>query len=140
MVVGLNAVLLTTVGISLGIEGALKIGVSLLATQSLIIPAFTAISMLLGLLSPRYVLLGIVYGAIVETGFGQIPTNINVLSLSRHFQGLMGRCSAIGETVPLTSWGIPGSILAVLAIASVAVIVSMLLFTYREFLDTEAPK
>lgn len=140
VVLGLNAMVLTLCGVALKVDGALSMGLWLIGTQTLIIPAFAAVSVLLGLISKRYLLLGILYGCIVETGFGQIPTNINVLSLSRHFHGLMGKCSAIGTTVPLPAWGVPGSLLAIALIGGVALAASMVLFSEREFLETDAPR
>jgi hypothetical protein len=104
------------------------------------IPAFTALSVFLGLLSKRYVLLGILYGFIVELGIGQIPTNINVLSLSRHFQALLGQCPTLDHTIALGSWGATGAILMVCALTVLGVGASAALFSFREFCDTEAPK
>jgi len=140
LTLGLNALLLTLSGLLLGIEGTLQIGLWLLGVQILMIPAFTALSTLLGLVSKRYVLLGILYGFIVETGIGQIPTNINAVSLSRHFQSLLGQCPALDATVSLSSWGIPGAILAVLTLTAVGLAAAAALFSIREFLETEAPR
>jgi ABC-2 type transport system permease protein len=140
VVLGLNATVLTLCGMALRIDGAFTMGLWLLGIQTLLIPAFAGVSVLLGLISKRYLLLGILYGCVVETGFGQIPTNINVLSLSRHFQGLMGKCAEIGTTVPLPAWGVPGSLLAIALIGGVALAASMVLFSEREFLETDAPR
>ena len=140
LMLALNAGLLTLAGVALGIDGALVTGLWLLGVQTVMIPAFTAVSVFLGLVSKRYVLLGVLYGAIVEVGFGQIPTNINVLSLSRHFAALMGRCPNLESTIPLPAWGMPGSILAVLLLTAVVLGASALFFSLREFLETEAPK
>jgi ABC-type transport system involved in multi-copper enzyme maturation permease subunit len=137
---GLNAVLLSLSGLLLGIKGALLIGLWLLGVQILMIPAFTALSVVLGLLTRRYLLVGILYGFIVEMGIGQIPTNINALSLSRHFQALLGECTALSGTVQLSSWGIPGAILAVLALTGVGLGGAAALFSLRELLETETPR
>jgi ABC-type transport system involved in multi-copper enzyme maturation permease subunit len=140
LTLGLNAVLLSLAGHLLGIEGALLIGLWLLGVQTLVIPAFTALSAVLGLASKRYVLLGILYGFIVEMGIGQIPTNINTLSLTRHFQALMGQCPALEATVALSSWGIPGAILAVVGLTVAGLAVAAALFSLREFLEAEPPR
>ncbi len=140
LMLALNAVLLTAAGLSLRLDGALPLGLWLLGVQTALIPAFTAVSVLLGLASKRYVLLGVLYGAIVEIGFGQIPTNLNVLSLSRHFEALLGTCPALTATVALPAWGWPGALLEVATLTTVALTASALLFSYREFQETEPPR
>lgn len=136
----LNVVLLTLVGLSLGLPKAAVLGAWLLVVQAVMIPAFMAISTVLGLASKRYVMLGVLYGAIVEAGFGQIPTNINVLSLSRHFSTLMGRCPALENATVLTVWDMTRSVLEVGVIGAVALGLGTVLFTYLEFLEADTPK
>lgn len=46
--------------------------------------AFSSLSAVIGLLTRRYLILGLIYGAVIEIGVGGIPTNINVLSLAHH--------------------------------------------------------
>lgn len=46
--------------------------------------AFAAIGLLCGLLTSRYVIVGLVYAAIVEVGLGNVPTQLNQISLVRH--------------------------------------------------------
>lgn len=137
---GLNVLLLTLSGLGLGIDRAALIGIWLAAVQLLVIPAFTALSAVLGLASKRYVLLGILYGFVVEMGIGQIPSNVNTVSISRHFQALLGQCPALDATVPLSSWGIPGAVLALATLTGVALAAATVIFSLREFLEAEAPR
>jgi len=136
----LNVILLTVVGVSLGVAKAALLGGWLLVVQAAMIPAFMAISTVLGLATKRYVMLGVLYGAIVEAGFGHIPTNINVLSLSRHFSTLMSRCPALENTAVLTAWDMTRSVLEVGLIGAIALGLATVLFTFLEFLEADTPK
>jgi hypothetical protein len=137
---GLNVSLLAAGSRYLGVESGLVNCAWLLGIQSLMIPAYMAISVVLGLVSKRYVMLGIVYGFIVEMGIGQIPSNINAISLSRHFQSLLGHYSKLLTGVDLPGWGAPGALLAVVTITLVAIGVGMLVFSLKEFQEDDAPK
>jgi len=66
-----------------------------LAVQMLAVPAWSALGLLLGQLTPRYMAAALLYGAIVELGIGRIPTNINVLSIVRHLQTLLAQNAAV---------------------------------------------
>jgi hypothetical protein len=66
-----------------------------LAVQILVIPAWSALGLLLGQLTTRYMATALLYGAVVEMGIGRIPTNINTLSIIRHLQTLLSHNSAL---------------------------------------------
>jgi ABC-2 type transport system permease protein len=53
----------------------------LLVAQVLMVTVFSAFGFLFGLLTPRYVVIGLCYGLLVEIGVGQIPTQLNRLSM-----------------------------------------------------------
>jgi ABC-2 type transport system permease protein len=53
----------------------------LLLGQVLTIVAFTAFGFLCGMITSRYVVIGLLYGSLVEAGVGNIPTQINRLSM-----------------------------------------------------------
>lgn len=80
IVAAIEVVLLIVVGNLGRIEGVNSFAVYLLLSQVLAVAAWCALSTLLGLINRRYLVLGIVYGFIVELGIGRIPTNINSLS------------------------------------------------------------
>lgn len=54
--------------------------------QALLVAAFSAFGFLLGVLTSRYVIIGLLYGAVVEVGVGLIPTQLNRLSISHQVQ------------------------------------------------------
>jgi len=135
---GMNAVLLTVVGLAYAVPEAEAMGFWLLLVQALLIPAFTAVSVLLGLISRRYLLLGVLYGFVVEVGIGQIPTNINTLSLSRHFLALLGGSPVYETGFGLSGWGAGGEVLAVVVLTGVALGAGAILFRQREYLASDS--
>ncbi|MEO6004343.1 MAG: ABC transporter permease [Opitutus sp.] len=83
----------------------------LLIAQVTALTCFSALGFLFGVLSERYLVLGIVYAATVEVGIGRIPTQLSQLSMSHQLGGLLQ---------PLDPTG------SVLAPASAAVVVPLL--------------
>ena len=76
-----------------------------LAAQFLAVLAWSALGAFLGQLTSRYMAIALVYGFIVELGIGNIPTNINTLSLMRHLKALLAHNPALFETY---EWAGPG--------------------------------
>ena len=104
-----------------------------LAVQVWAVPAWAALGALLGQISQRYFALALVYGFIVETGLGRIPTNINTLSLLRHLKSLLSHNPALQGIYDWPARGLPLS-LAAPAIATVLFLsLAALLFTCKEY-------
>lgn len=61
----------------------------LLFAQALTVMAFSAFGFLCGALSSKYFLIGLAYAALVELGVGNIPTQINRLSMLRQINSLL---------------------------------------------------
>lgn len=61
----------------------------LLGAQVLAVPAWSALGLLLGQITSRYMATALVYGLVVELGLGRIPANINTLSLLRHMKTIL---------------------------------------------------
>jgi hypothetical protein len=104
-----------------------------LAVQVLAIPAWSALGVLLGQLTTRYMAAALVYGGVVEMGIGRIPTNINTLSLLRHIKTLLSQNAALQG---IYNWPDGSAATAILALAAAPVLfmaVSMLLFTFVEY-------
>jgi ABC-type transport system involved in multi-copper enzyme maturation permease subunit len=105
----------------------------LLGVQMLAVPAWSALGLLLGQLTTRYMAAALLYGGVVEMGIGRIPTNINVLSIMRHLQTLLSQNAAIHG---LYSWP-PGKVSTALAalIAAPVIFLGMaaLLFNVVEY-------
>jgi hypothetical protein len=113
---------------SLGALLAMVIGV-----QILVIPAWSALGLLFGQLTGRYMAAALVYGAIVELGIGRIPTNINTLSIVRHLQTLLNYNSELNH---IYSWPSDSTALAIAAIVVGTVTflgIAALLFSLIEY-------
>jgi ABC-2 type transport system permease protein len=99
---------------------------------------FSATGMLCGLLTSRYVIVGLLYGAVVEAGLGNVPTQLSQISLVRHLVALVR--PLYGDTDwSLTPGALSGtaSIPATLAVLGSVVVIAValcaMLFSLREF-------
>jgi ABC-type transport system involved in multi-copper enzyme maturation permease subunit len=132
-VVAVHGVLLFGVGLARGVPGVGSVWMIFFGAQVLAVLAWGALSALLGLITRRYLVLGIVYGFVVELGLGHIPTNINSLSLTRHLQALLSHHTLLNE---LYEWASPGAWFSV-GMLLLAVMVFLgagtALFTFREY-------
>ena len=77
-----------------------------LAAQFLAVPAWCALGLFLGQVTKRYLPMALVYGLIVELGIGDIPTNINTLSLMRHLKTLLSHDAALQSLYQWTGSGV----------------------------------
>jgi hypothetical protein len=133
---GVHGLLLFGVGFARGVPGVASVAVLFFGAQALAVLAWGAWSALLGLITRRYLVLGIVYGFIVEVGIGHIPTNINSLSLTRHLEALLGHNSLLQqlyEWAPENAWYSVGMLLLAVAVFLGA---GTALFIFREYHHT----
>lgn len=104
----------------------------LLFGQVLLVSAFSAFGFLCGVLSSRYVLIGLAYAGIIEGGVGQIPTQLSRLSMTHQVRDLLA--SLLGRAETLTSApsliGTTGMLALFCALTLGATVV---IFTFREF-------
>ncbi len=107
-----------------------------LAAQFLAVFAWSALGILLGQITKRYVAMAIVYGAVVEMGIGRIPTNINTLSLTKHLKTLLAHHPALQSTYEWTSTGVPLSVGALILATGIFLGLAALLFTFLEYHHT----
>lgn len=129
----LHGVLLIATGIIHHIPDLGSLAAIVLGVQVLEVVAYGALSSLLGLLHQRYMVLGIIYGFVVEMGIGRIPTNINNLSLSRHLQTILANQPTIQELYDWTASGTFSSILIMGAAALLFLGVGAVIFTVKEY-------
>jgi ABC-type transport system involved in multi-copper enzyme maturation permease subunit len=80
---------LLAVGLSRHIPGLGAAAPLLLLGQAVTIAAFSAFGFLCGILTSRYVVIGLVYAATVEAGLGNIPTALNRVSLTHHVRAML---------------------------------------------------
>jgi hypothetical protein len=104
-----------------------------LGVQILVIPAWSALGLLMGQLTSRYMAAALIYGAVVEMGIGRIPTNINTLSIIRHLQTLLTRNSELHGIYAWPSDGMATAIAALLVAPVLFLSVSTLLFSMIEY-------
>ena len=104
----------------------------LLLGQVLLVTAFSAFGFLCGVISSRYVVIGLAYAGIIEAGVGQIPTQLSRLSMTHQVRDLLA--SLLGRTETLTSapslFGTSGMV-ALFCVLTLGAAVA--LFTFREF-------
>jgi len=132
-IVAVHAVLLYAAGFARQAPGSPSTMALFFGAQFLAVLAWGALSALLGLITRRYLLLGIAYGFVVEIGIGHIPTNINSLSLTRHLQGLLGHHPLLNQLydwAPQNAWLSVGVLLLAMALFLCA---GAAVFTFREF-------
>jgi ABC-2 type transport system permease protein len=105
----------------------------LFLAQFLVIFAFSALGTLTGAWTSRYLIVGLLYGGIVEVGVGNTPIQLNRLSILRHIRNLLE--SALGnEGMFMVS--VQGSFATsayILLFVAVALTGAALLFSIREF-------
>ncbi len=93
--------------------------------------AFTALGFGMGAVTRRYMLLGLLYAGLIEAGLGNIPIQINKLSIARHLRVLLDGAGL--ESLRWTGevWGALG-LVAVVSLALVGL--AMGIFARMEFL------
>ncbi len=104
-----------------------------LATQFLAVFAWSALGLFLGMVTNRYIAMALVYGAIVEMGIGNIPTNINTLSVMRHLKALLVRNEIVQNIFDWSSRAVPYSVAALLLAAGVFLSLAAVMFTLFEY-------
>lgn len=102
----------------------------LLLGQVLLVAAFGAFGFFCSVLTSRYVIVGLLYGAVVEVGLGQIPTQLNRIAVTQQARSLLQPLlERAPEIAPLSPWA--AAALA-LAFSAAMVAAAALLFSWRE--------
>ena len=118
------------VGVTRDVPGLAALAPKLLFGQVLMVAAFSAFGFLGGVLTSRYVIIGLAYGAVIEAGVGQIPTQLSRLSMTHQMGDLL---RSFMESVPLAdgpvAWITTGLVLAFTALMLAA---AAGIFTVRE--------
>ena len=133
IVVLVQALLLFGAGSLRQIPGLSTLLPMFLAIQFVAVFTWSALGALLGLMTKRYMAIALLYGFIVEMGIGRIPTNVNTLSMIRHFKSLLAQNAALQEVYEWPMRGIPFS-LAALALGTVVFLsMAAFMFTFKEY-------
>jgi ABC-type transport system involved in multi-copper enzyme maturation permease subunit len=132
-IVALHGVLLLAVGSLRHVPGLGTMLPLFLGTQFLAVLSWGALSAVLGLVTRRYMVLGIAYGFIVEFGLGRIPTNINALALTRHLRGLLGHHPLLQRLYDWTPQDVASGVGAVLIATLLFLGIGAVLWAQREY-------
>jgi hypothetical protein len=133
MVLLLETLLIFAAGASRQIHPLGGLLALVLGVQILAVPAWSALGLLLGQLTTRYMATALLYGAVVEMGLGRIPTNINTLSLMRHIQTLLSHNEVLQG---IFAWPAGQTTVALCALVAAPIIflgISALLFMLVEY-------
>lgn len=99
----------------------------LLLGQVLLVMAASAFGFLSGILTSRYVVIGLLYAGVIEVGVGQIPTQLSRLSMTRQIRDLLDPArEAVSVAASLGTVGL------LLVFTGVALAAAAALFHLRE--------
>jgi hypothetical protein len=125
-------------GLFRGVPGMLSMAPLLLTGQVAAIATYEALGFLFGVLTSRYVIVGLGYIAVVELGIGNIPTQINRIAIARAVKNMVPPYSAhTGGQVG--SWAAAAPTAAALAAACVVLVaVAGTFLSFREMAGGES--
>ena len=106
----------------------------LLIAQITALTCFSGLGFLFGVLSERYLVLGIVYAATVEMAVGRIPTQLNQLSMTHQLGALLQPLDPNGSVFLATPAGATTVVPLLLGYALVFVAVCAVVFSRREMI------
>ncbi len=115
---------LMAVGVFRHVPALASTAPSLLLAQALAVTAFSALGFAFGAFTHRYLILGIFYAGIIEIGIGNIPTQLNRLSMTQHVRTIASATTEPGRAA--------GAIFALLLFSLVTVGIAAALFSLRE--------
>jgi ABC-type transport system involved in multi-copper enzyme maturation permease subunit len=124
-------------GLSRGLDELWAAVPALFLTQSLLVLAFSAFGFLCGMVTSRYIILGLAYGAVVEVGIGNVPTPLNQISMIRQAAGILrpviddAKNGAAGATL-VGSLSVSGTCALLLAMAALMLAATAAVFHFRE--------
>jgi len=105
----------------------------MLGVQFLVVPAWSALGLFLGQITPRYMATALIYGLVVEMGIGRIPTNVNTVSIIRHLRSLLSHNTALHAVYAWPSDAAAPAICALVAASVIFLGMAALLFSAIEY-------
>lgn len=124
----LALVAVLTIGTLRGIPDLAAAAPKLLLGQMLLIAAASAFGFLSGIVTSRYVIIGLLYAGVIEAGVGQIPTQLSRLSMTRQIRDLLDPAAGAAASVATTL----GTMGILLMFTGVALAAAAALFNLRE--------
>ena len=116
-------------GLGRGVPGVWAAVPLLVLAQFLMIAVFTAFGFLCGVLTSRYIVIGLAYAFVVEAGIGRIPTELNRLSMTHDVRTMLDAL----RIAPVAAG--PGALATagtVLAVSAVMVAAAAAIFSLKE--------
>ncbi len=111
-----------------------------LITQFLALMAWSALCGMIGMAHQRYIVVGIVYGLLVEIGIANIPTNIANIALSHHIHTLLAHHGPLAMAFSWSTEELGTAILCLIVGTLMFLGLGALLFTVRELLPSQSEK
>jgi ABC-2 type transport system permease protein len=112
---------------------------ALLGTQILVVIAFSAFGFLCGIITTRYIIVGLAYAAVIEVGVGQIPTQLNKISMTHQVQAALKKWFIESGDVPmapnaanLPDVSIAATITLLLGFTAICLFIAGAIFSFRE--------
>ncbi len=103
----------------------------MLGVEFVMILAFTALSLAFGVFSGKYMVMGLFYGLVVESGVSQIPTNLNQIAVTSHANVLLDYARQSAESPGIGATVQAGA--SILTIAALGLAVACAVFTYKQY-------
>lgn len=99
---------------------------------------FTAAGFFCAQITSRYVIVGLVYSAVVEVGLGNVPTQVNQISLLRHMVALVrpvlgDRGWSLTPGALAGTVSVPATLAVLFGVAAAGLVVCAIIFSRREF-------
>jgi ABC-type transport system involved in multi-copper enzyme maturation permease subunit len=110
---------------------------SLLLAQVLAIPAFCALGFAFGAFTSRFLIPGIFYAGVIEVGIGNIPTQLNRLSMTHHVRNIATSILNLRSHGLTENDTLPTSVSSLLLASVIFVAIAALLFALREIAGTK---
>ncbi|MDB6152784.1 MAG: hypothetical protein JWL90_1237 [Chthoniobacteraceae bacterium] len=137
------AILLCT-GIYRHVPGLFEAAPILLFAQVLLVMAFSAFGFFCGVITSRYMVVGLIYAAVVEVGVGQLPTQLSKIAVTRQILGMIEpTMSRVAPRLSNHAAEVPG-ILATVGLLSaftlVMISLAALFFSHQELSGGKSPQ
>jgi len=141
---GVLTLMVFGVAIIRGVDGLEALLPIFLITQFLALMAWGALCSMIGMAHQRYIVMGIVYGLLVEIGIANIPTNIANISLSHHIQMLLAHHNPLKVFFRLKDFPNANEVIMPITCLGIGTLlflgIGALLFTLRELLPSQTEK
>jgi ABC-2 type transport system permease protein len=109
----------------------------LLLSQVLLVTAFSAFGFFAGVLNSRFIIIGLLYGGMVEAGIGHAKIQLNRLALTHQVQAMLEPLLPFGPAVPVPGPGPLDTTVFILIYAAVMLVLAATVFSFQELLGAK---